>query len=132
MKNLSIVILVGLLLPTACGVPVGQRLLTVQIELDGVITFEGIRGVPDNMPVEQMWSVLKDVSFQLTNKAAVSNSADTQTCSLNGKVVVRIQHVDRNLGRAALTSLSLRKGEPGSSWSLEQNEVDRIKRARTQ
>jgi len=132
MKNRNIAILVGLLLPMACCLPPGQRLLTVQIELDGVITFEGIRGVPDYTPVDQMWDVLQDVPLHLRNgSTAKPDSPDANTCSLNGKIVVRIQHVDEELCTAKLTSLALFKSEPDSSWSLKESEALRVKRAKT-
>ena len=132
MKNRNFAILVGLLLPMACCLPPGQRLLTVQIELDGVITFEGIRGVPDYIPVDQMWDVLQDVPFHLRNASATKpDSPDANACSLNGKIVVRIQHVDEELDTAKLTSLTLCKGESGSSWLLKEGEALRVKRAKT-
>jgi hypothetical protein len=132
MKNLSIAFVVVLILFTTSCVHVGARLLHVQIEVDGVTTLEGIRGVPDNMPVEEMWDVLTKVPFQPTGGAtATPDSADAKTWSLSGTIVVRIKHVDRVLASATLTSLSLNKDMSGTAWSLPRNEVSRIKQART-
>jgi hypothetical protein len=112
---------------TSCG-HVGQRLLHIEIERDGKIAFEGIRGVPDNMPVEQMWDVLGDVPFETT---ADSLGTDVRTFALDGNVVVRIKHVDRELGLASLTTLSLHRDATSSSWRLSDGETGRVKQAVT-
>jgi hypothetical protein len=105
----------------SCG-HVGQRLLTIQIELDGQVVFEGRRGVPDNMAVDKMWDVLADVSF----KAKTEQQPPDE---INGDVVVRIKHVDRELTSAKLKTLSLRPGVNDSTWSLGKDEAERVKRA---
>lgn len=122
---LSCLILFCLALPS-CG-HLGQRLLHIEIELDGQVTFEGIRGVPDNMPVDEMWDVLGDVHFEI-DEDAVSH-LDALTQDLTGSIVVRIKHVDDELGMASLSSLSLSREAIGSSWLLGDGETDRVKRA---
>jgi hypothetical protein len=129
MKNRSIGLVTLLLFTTASCVHVGQRLLTIQIELDGQVAFEGIRGVPDNMPVEQMWDVLDDVSFKSVDTETTSRLSDQKARSLEGRVVVRIKHVDRELANTSLTSLTLAKDTTGGSWLLPADEVKRIKQA---
>ncbi len=104
----------------ACG-HVGQRLLTVQIELDGQVVLEGIRGVPDNMPVDEMWDVLGEVAF--------AAKGGPPSGDLEGEVVVRIKHVDRELASANLKNLKLTPNDAGSEWSLPQGQVERIKQA---
>ncbi|MBL8816310.1 MAG: hypothetical protein JNL58_09785 [Planctomyces sp.] len=47
----------------ACTRP-GQRLLTVEIESNGTVVYEGIRGDPDNTPTAKMWNVLSDLPFE--------------------------------------------------------------------
>jgi hypothetical protein len=95
--------------------------------LDGQVTFEGIRGVPDNMPVDEMWDVLGDVHFEI-DEDAVSH-LDALTQDLTGSIVVRIKHVDDELGMASLSSLSLSREAIGSSWLLGDGVTDRVKRA---
>jgi hypothetical protein len=114
---------------TSC-VHVGQRLLHIEVELDGKVAFEGIRGVPDNTPVEQMWDVLNGVPFEMTADYADSLSdPDEQTRTLNGNVVVRIRHVDHELAVASLSSLALERGGSDSSWFLSDGEANRVKQA---
>lgn len=110
---------------TSC-VHIGQRHLHIEIELDGQVVFEGMRGVNDNMPVEQMWRVLDDVPFKMTAGYLNSlGSTDIQTHTLNGKVLVRIKHVDRQLAIASLSSLSLSRDSTGS-WLLDDGETGRV------
>jgi hypothetical protein len=109
---------------------VGQRLLHIQIEVDNQLEFTAIRGVRDDMPVDQMWDVLPDVRFEIA-----ANSADSfeeigdGTRTLNGDVVVRILHVNRELSRAVLSSLSVTRNLDGHSWSISKSECERIKKA---
>ncbi|MFP6675768.1 MAG: hypothetical protein VB878_11875 [Pirellulaceae bacterium] len=91
------------------------------------MTFEGIRGVPDNMPVDEMWDVLGDVHFEIDEDAV--GHLDALTQDLTGSIVVRIKHVDDELGMASLSSLSLSREAIGSSWLLGDGETDRVKRA---
>jgi len=115
---------------------VGQRLLTIQIELDGDVVFQGIRGVPDDMPNGEMWKVLGSVSFETTGTGgenahiglSVEAVTGTPVISLEGDVVVRIKHVDREmLLPIPLERLSLKQeGKSFSSWFLEEVEVQRI------
>ena len=114
---------------TSC-VHIGQRLLYVDIELDGQVVFTGMRGVRDDMRVEHMWGILKDVTFHTAADSADAvedNSERTRT--LSGNVVVRIKHVDRELAAVSLSSLSLTRDAPNSSWSLGKGESERIQQA---
>ena len=118
--------IVGLsILTTISCVHVGQRLLTIQIEVDGKVMFEGIRGVPDTMAVNDMWDVLSDVSFEARTDQAPS-------AELNGNVIVRIKHVDRELATAQLNTLSLQSDPSGSKWVIGKDESERIKQAAAQ
>ena len=106
----------------------GQRLLTVQIESDGNVVYEGIQGVPDNTPVVEMWEVLGDVPFESTaNESNVPEGNEKNARALEGAIVVRIKHVNNELARASLKKLTLRSNDAGASWSLDGAEVKRIK-----
>ncbi len=108
----------------------GQRLLTVQIESDGKVVYEGIRGVPDNTPVVEMWDVLDDVPFKpTTTKNNGAENDTTNRVTLEGAVVVRIKHVNRELANAALEELTFRHNKVEATWSLDAAEVARIKRS---
>ncbi|WP_425396451.1 hypothetical protein [Aeoliella sp.] len=119
-RSLGMLILVLPML--SCG-HVGQRLLTVVIEVDGAAVFEGHTAVPDYTPVEEMWPALKDAQFELASGAA------EPTLPLSGEVVVRIQHKSTVLATAKLERLSLSKDVSGSAWSLSASAVDRIEQA---
>ena len=123
-------VLLGLILCQPSCLPPGQRLLSIQIERDGALVFDGYRGVRDTTPINQMWSVLQHVPFQLVDESTkTSEDARGQTCSLNGEVVVRVNHVDDNLLRASLKSLSMRKDKGAEHWHLDGSEAARIKKA---
>ena len=125
-----IIVLALLVLATTSCVHIGQRLLHIEIELDGQVVFTGMRGVRDDMPVEQMWGVLADVSFELAADSASSHEGTSERSrSLDGNVVVRIKHVDRELAVASLSSLSLTRDAATSSWSLSKGESERIQQA---
>ena len=114
----------------SCMPTPGQRLLTVQIDLDGNVVYEGIRGVPDNTPVVEMWDVLGDVPFEPTateNNGTEDGESNGRT--LEGTIVVRIKHVNRELANASLEGLTLRSNDAEASWSLDAAEVARIKGA---
>ncbi len=105
----------------------GQRLLTVQIESDGSVLYEGIRGVPDTTPVVEMWDELSDISFKSiasTNKDAEDGETNTRT--VEGTVIVRIKHVNEELTSVSLKKLTIRSNDNGASWSLDAAEAARI------
>lgn len=115
--------LIALLLATTMScIHVGQRLLTLQIDLDGQTVLEGICGVPDTMPVDTMWDVLADVAF-------TAKGAPPQFNELKGDVVIRIKHVDRELASVKLKSLSLQPDAAGTRWMLGKGELKRIQDA---
>ncbi len=114
------------LLCTSC-MHVGQRLLHIEVEVDGQIVCDGIRGVRDDMPVNEMWNVLDSMSFESTGVIPAPATGDEW--QLQGDVVVRIKHVDHELARSALSALSLTRNASGSGWSVDAAEVERIQSA---
>ena len=88
------------------------------------MAFEGKRGVPDNTPVDEMWNELGEVSFKAKTAGPVSEELD-------GDVVIRIKHVDRELAKVSLTALSLQADTAESAWSIDSAEGERIKTATT-
>ena len=108
----------------------GQRLLTVQIESDGNVLYEGIRGVPDTTPVLEMWDFLGDISFQPTaTEAKDADDGEANARTLDRAVVVRIKHVNKELAIASLERLTIRSKDNGESWSLDAAEAARIKKS---
>ena len=126
----AVSMLFAIALCTSSCLPPGQRLLNITIERDGLVTFKGFRGVPDTMPVDQMWGVLEDVRFDLVNNSVkLSNNDQGKSCSLSGKVIVRFYHVDENLLRADLNSMSLQKAKDDNYWYLDKRQARRVEKA---
>jgi len=128
----SLLLLVPLLLSLGCEIfpsylHVGQRLLNFEILLDDKIQFTGFRGVNDNMPVQQMWDVLADITFKPVDTETKTDTPNQTTLTYQGKVVVRIKHVDEELDSISTETLTLSKSAETNSWSLNQQEVDRLK-----
>lgn len=120
-RHLSIVLLA---LCTGC-VP-GQRLLTVQIEKDGAVVYEGFHGVPDTTPVPDMWDVLEDIPFEPIERGdSNADSEDVAERTMDGSIIVRIKHVDTVLATSDLKSLTVTSHQDG--WSLNSDQVSRIK-----
>ncbi|MDG1872784.1 MAG: hypothetical protein P8J27_02645 [Mariniblastus sp.] len=113
---------------SSCGRPPGQRLLTVQIELDGKVVYDGIRGVPDSTPVVEMWNVLGDFQFEENaTDADVLENTPNNIRTLKGNVVVKISHANDELACASLAELTLLSRGPSGGWTLDEGEVARIK-----
>ena len=132
MKNCQWIALAALLFLSAMlgsCIP-GQRLLTVQIESEGRVVYEGIHGVPDTTPVEDMWNVIGEVPFHsMAKQNDALGEAKKDVRELEGSIVVRIKHVDDELTRVALKGLTIHSSDSGASWSLEGDEVKRVKEA---
>lgn len=112
-----------LVLPMLSCVHVGQRLLTVMVEVDGAAVLEGHTAVPDYTPVDQMWAAVADAPLKL------ASGATEPARPLSGNVVVRIQHRSTVLATATLDSLMLTKDPSGSSWTLSTSQVARLQQA---
>ena len=106
---------------------VGQRLLYFEILVDDQIQFSGFRGVNDNMPVQQMWDVLADVTFTPIDKETKIDASHQTTLTYQGKVVIRIKHVDEELDSISTETLTLSRSQATDSWSLNHDEFDRLK-----
>ena len=106
---------------------VGQRLLHFEILVDDQIQFSGFRGVNDNMPVQQMWDVLADVTFTPIDKETKIDVSHQTTLTYQGKVVIRIKHVDEELDSISTETLTLSRSQATDSWSLNHDEFDRLK-----
>ncbi len=128
----SLLLLVPLLLSLGCEIfpsylHVGQRLLHFEILLDDQIQLTGFRGVNDNMPIDQMWDVLADITFEPVDKKSITNDPKQTTLTYQGKVVILIKHVDDKLDSISTETLTLSRSAETNSWSLNQQEVDRLK-----
>ena len=108
----------------------GQRYLTFEIEVDEKVVLAGHRGVPDDTPVDEMWDRLDDISFDVPEDSTSElEAAAGQSLTLDGNVVVRIRHVDRELSRAAVSSLTLTRDTPSSAWTLSESDLEQFQRA---
>jgi len=118
-----------LLIFSGCNLllPVGQRLLHFEILVDDQIQLSGLRGVNDNMPIHQMWDVLPDITFEPVDKETKTAAPNQTTLTYQGKVVIRIKHVDDELDSISTETLTLSRSAETNSWSLNQQEVDRLK-----
>jgi hypothetical protein len=79
------------------------------------------------MPVHQMWDVLADVTFKPVDTETKTDTPSQTTLTYQGKVVIRIKHVDDELDNISTETLTLSKSAETNSWSLNQQEVDRLK-----
>ncbi len=108
--------------------PLGQRLLTIQVESQGTVLFEGIRGVPDSTPIASMWDELDKVAFEASSiDVHWTDKAERDAWKLEGPLLVRIKHGPRELAQSTIETLTVHKGEAGTTWKLDREEVDRIK-----
>ena len=92
-----------------------------------MINLSGLRGVNDNMPIHQMWDVLPDITFEPVDKETKTAVPNQTTLTYQGKVVIRIKHVDDQLDSISTETLTLSRSAETNSWSLNQEEVDRLK-----
>lgn len=93
----------------------GQRLLTYEIDVNGQVLYQGMRGVPDNLPVEKMWKVLEEVEFESTPN-------QTPPTPLPGVVVVRIKHVNKELAKRSLPSAAI-KTQPNGMLRIDMQSL---------
>ncbi|MCO6046993.1 hypothetical protein NG895_24100 [Aeoliella sp. ICT_H6.2] len=114
-----------LALPMLSCTHVGQRLLTVIIEVDGAAVLEGHTAVPDFTPVDQMWPALAEAQFEPVA------GAGEPSMPLTGEVTVRIQHTSTVLATATLETLTLTKDPSSNTWSLSGSQVTRIEQVAT-
>lgn len=122
-------LLLFLLAVPSCRFPhVGQRLLDIDIVQDGKPVFSGIRGVPDDTPVKQMWDVVDDVQFHASGDevpGTTDNGADSVT--LTGKISIRIKHVDNFLADTTVSELKLVRSGGSPTWTFATGEGQRIR-----
>jgi hypothetical protein len=123
-------LLLFLLAVPSCRLPhVGQRLLHIHIVQDGKPVLSGIRGVPDNTPVNQMWDVIDDVSLETSaNELLRTDENDADSLTLTGKVLIRIKHVDKVLAESTVSELKLVRSGGTSTWTLAAGEGERIRK----
>ena len=133
--NFKIAIRSGVLLILAFCLsctPSGQRLLTVQILHDGVVLYEGQRGVPDYTPVEEMWEEVSDISFvDVVGDDSVQNDSE-EIRDISGEIVIRIWHVEQKLTECSFGKLSLHRQDAGDSWIIASPSAKRIREAADQ
>ncbi len=126
-RSIGLVAIACLPLTSVSCMP-GQRLLTIQIEVDGSVVYEGSRGVPDNTSVTEMWEVLGDVRFEPSHIESSSSKEGSDSIRfIEGEIVLRIVHVKDALADAQLDELKLRYDAEEDAWRLEKSEVGRIK-----
>lgn len=108
-----------------CGCMPGQRVLQIEVEVDGVPKFQGMRAVRDSMSVESMWSELEFVSLKAVNAEGDSLSA-SENLRLTGEVVVRILHVENELSTSQSNVLDL-ESTNGKDWCFAPGEIQKIR-----
>lgn len=116
-----------LLLALASCAPPGQRLLDVEIEVNGQVVFEGFRGVRDTMPVDRMWEVVGEIAFDPAAGIALDSLEPVEV--LAGSIVVRISHTGDELATASLDSMSLALNPGTKTWSLDDASRQRLLQA---
>ncbi|MCA9105746.1 MAG: hypothetical protein KDA83_09995 [Planctomycetales bacterium] len=111
-QSLAVLFLVMYASSTIGCLPLGQRLLNVEIEVDGVKRFEGIVGVPDSTSKKAMWNSVDDVEF----RAVTPDDA----VDLEGDVVVRILHTGNELTSSRCEQLRLLPGDAKGTFLLDR------------
>ncbi len=105
-------------------VHLGQRFLRVRIEVDGKTTLTGSGGVRDDLPVEAMWAAIAGMPFRVEPDLAAAGSDTDVVHTWNGDIAVVIVHVERELARARVKSLTMRGGR--GTWRFDAAEAARL------
>lgn len=108
---------------TGCAFP-GQRLLTIQIERDGMTIFSGNYGVPDSTPVDEMYDVVTKVDLDATTASSKTinsqQSNEEPQESLPGQLVLLILHSDEELARRNISNLEMSQISEGKYWRVKE------------
>lgn len=125
LRSRSAALLVLLVLAAHSCVHLGQRFLRVRIEVDGKTTLTGSGGVRDDLPVEAMWAAIAGMPFRVEPDLAAAAGSDTDVVhTWNGDIAVVIVHVERELARARVKSLTMRGGR--GTWRFDAAEAARL------
>ena len=109
---------------SGCAFP-GQRLLTIEIDRDGLTIFSGNYGVPDSTPVDEMFDVVTKVNLDATNASnkTVSQSeaagGEAQE-SLPGQLTLRIKHSGEELALRKISNLEMSQVSEGKYWRVKE------------
>lgn len=95
------------------------RLIHWQVELDGQIVLEGIATDSGHEPAEFVWLYLHSTVWEPSGGFTMPEAAGHPPQSkIEGRIMLRAQHVDRVLAEATLDSLAFRP-YPSQSWGWQ-------------
>ncbi|HIF40525.1 MAG TPA: hypothetical protein EYQ74_05445 [Planctomycetes bacterium] len=115
-----------------CGLPPGQKLLTLEIHQAEVIVLETHFDADDTSTTSELWDASGERPFstQVAAPALQPTDADSLRAHLSGPVEIRIVHVDYLEASASLNNLILVRSSPtADDWHLPAAEIQRAKKA---
>ncbi len=132
MKSARLILCTCTVSLVACGLPPGQKLLTLEIHQAEAIVLETHFDAADTSTTSELWDASgeRPVSTQLASPALQPTDADPLRAQLSGPVEIRLVHVDHLEARASLKNLTLVRSSPtADDWRLPATEIQRAKKA---
>ena len=103
------------------------RLLTATVEVDGQLVLQTAYSDSGTEKPATVWRYLAGEPGWAETAKIQADEAEPQRARLKGNIVIRIQHVDRQIVQANASELELvRIGLPGDRWFLPETEVERL------
>lgn len=116
----------------ACGIPRGQKLLTLEIHHAQALVLETHFDADDRSTTSEIWDASGERPFstQVAAPALQPTDADPLRAELSGPVEIRIVHVDNLEASVRLENLTLVRSSPtADDWRLPAAEIQRAKKA---
>jgi hypothetical protein len=101
-----------------------QRLLTVQIELNGDSVLESLWAVSDNLTKQETWKTLVNAPLHSVNRWQPAASTGDQA-TVSGNIVIHVNHADQEYITLKTNVIKLVKDKT-SQWKLAKETVDKL------
>lgn len=112
------------LLPLGCFTVPGQRLLTVQIELDGTSILESLWAVSDSLTKQEAWKTMVNAPLEPVNRwQPVASTGDSAT--VNGNITMQLDHASQTYIKLITNEIKLVKDKTGS-WKFAKETVEKL------
>ncbi len=123
MKNLIASLILLTLL--AC-MPLGQKLLNLEIQQDGHVLLSTSFDVPDTSTESEIWNCAGEAPFSTEVDSVAPSASDPLRAEIQGEVQIRILWTGSLEATATLQDLQLiRSAESADDWHLPAEEVRR-------
>lgn len=107
-----------------CFTVPGQRLLTVQIELDGVSILESLWAVSDSLTKPDAWKTMVNAPLEPVNRwQPAASSGDNAT--VTGTITIQLDHASQTYIKLRTNEIKLVKDKSGS-WKLAEETVEKL------